>query len=247
MYETIKSKYDFSSWGKRLEEESIVLTNFIPWQKDCLEWQRSSKELFTGTDELRLTRTIWDNPEDEDSRVLIDVYETSSFAQAKECLIELLASNQLEERLPEGPDDLGEVSFMHIEGIPPTVLWLRGNLCLSVDSFGKKDVDVLTWAYRLDSRIMDKPKVDRLILSLTSQKDEVNLEEEVKIDFSLPWQLCEDGYYKFFAAGGELFFRGQELYFCAQRKGEAVIEAFAVEAGREPYRGRLILEVVSTP
>jgi len=243
MYEEIKNKYDFSSWGKRSEEKvSVVLENFIPWQEDCLGWERASKELFTGADEQRLLRTIWDDPKDRNSRVLIDVYETFSLTQAQECLLELLAGNQLE-RLPEGPKDLGGISFVHPEEVPPAAFWVRGNICLNVCSFGRKMIDVVNWSYRLDSRIMDKPKVDRFILTLTPEEDQVNVEQEVEISFSFPWQVGEDGYYKFFATGGELFFKGKQLHFRAQEEGEAVIEGFAVEAGREPYGGRLTLKV----
>ncbi|HHT9120662.1 MAG TPA: hypothetical protein ACFYD3_09020 [Candidatus Hypogeohydataceae bacterium YC41] len=246
MYEEIKEKYNFSSWGKKRKrpgrEISILLKNFIPWEEDCLGWKRASKELLTEADDRRIIRTVWDNPEDKNSRVLIDVYETFSRTHAQECLIQILANNQLE-LLPKGPDDLGEVSFVHPEGIPPAAFWLRGNLCLSVCSFGKKMVDVLSWTYKFDSRMMEKPKVERFILTLTPQSEQVNVEQEVGISFSLPWRLGEDGYYKFFAKGGELFFKEKELCFRAQKKGEAVIEAFALEAGREPYGGRLTLKV----
>jgi len=243
MYEKTKNKYDFSSWNKRSKEEmSVVLRNFIPWQEDCLGWTRANKEFFTETDERRLRRTIWDDPKDRDSRVLIDVYETYSLTQAQECLIELLANNQLE-RLPEGPKDLGGISFVHPEGVPAAAFWVRGNICLSVCSFGRKMIDVVKWSYRLDSRIMDKPKIDRFILMLTPEEEQVNVEQEVGIRFSFPWQIGEDGYYKFFATGGELFFKGKHLHLRAQEEGEAVIEGFAVEAGREPYGGRLTLKV----
>lgn len=85
--------------------------------------------------------------------------------------------------------------------------------------------------------------MDRFILTLAAEEDQVNVEQEVEISISFPWQVGEDGYYKFFATGGELFFKGKQLHFRAQEEGEAVIEGFAVEAGREPYGGRLTLKV----
>lgn len=249
MYEEIKEKYNFSSWGIRSGTGmSLLLRQFSPWEEDCLGWNRTTKESFADVDGRRLIRSVLGNPEDRDARLLVDVYESPTLTEAREYLIQLLASNQLK-RLPGGPDDLGEVSFMHPEGIPPAHFWLRGNLCIRVCSFGKREVAVLDCAYKVDRRIMEKPKVDRFTLTLTPppQKDRLSVEEEVRIDFSLPWQLGTDGYYKFFAAGGELFFRGQELHFRAQEKGEVLIEAFAVEPRREPYGGRLTLQVSNPP
>ncbi len=242
MNEEIKNKYDFPSWGQNPEEITIVLTNFVPWPEDCLGWNRTSLEFFTEAETRQLRRTIWDDPQNSDSRVLIDVYETPSFSQAQEYLIELLANNQLE-RLPDGPKDLGRISFIHPEGVAPAAFWIRGNLCLSIHSFGRKMVDAIEWSHRLDSRILDKPEVDRFTVTLSSEEERVNVEQEVEISFSFPWQIGEDGYCKFFATGGDLYFKGKQLYFRANNLGEAVIEALALEAGRESYGGVLRLKV----
>src|SRR5262249_50432132 len=162
---------------------------------------------------------------------LVDVYETASLAQAQKCLLEALANNQLT-RLPEGPNDLGEVSFIHPEGVPPAVFWVTGNLCVSVCSLGRTRLPVLDWAYRLQARMLDRPKVRRLDLALTPSKARLSVEEEVAVGVSLPRPLGEDGYYKLLAAGGELLFKGEEIFVRAQQKGELVVEAFAVEPGR---------------
>ena len=67
----------------------------------------------------------------------MDVHKAASFEDAQKCLLEILAKNQLA-RLPEGPADLGDVAFVHPEGVTPAAFWVIGSLCVSVASFGPK-------------------------------------------------------------------------------------------------------------
>jgi hypothetical protein len=59
----------------------------------------------------------------------------------------------------------------------------------------------------------------------------------------LPWSLGPEGYFKFFATGGTLTLRETAVVLRGTRPGEARVDAFAVEPGREPHTGSLTLIV----
>jgi hypothetical protein len=243
MYEDFQKRYHFSSWAKpSAKTMSLLLRNFTPWKQDCADWVRERRKLVAEAKSLRLLRTIWGNPKEPNSRVLIETREAASAAAARKCLLEVLSQNQYA-RLPEGPPDLGEVCFTHPDGESPAVFMAVGNLCLSVVSFGLNPVNVADWGRRLHSRIMERPRVARLEFTLTPKKAQMKVKEEQAIRFIFPRAVSDEGYCKFFAAGAELFLMNDELHVRALRKGEVVIEGYIVEPASQPATGRAMLVV----
>jgi hypothetical protein len=239
MHEDIKKRYNFSHWSKIAERgASLLLGDFTPWREDCLNWNRESKSVFPEAASRRLLRTVWDDPNDVDARVLVDVREMTSSANARKCMLEVLANNEMM-RLPEGPDDLGEVCFVHPEGAPPAVFWVTGNLCVSVASFGRKSIRVLDWGYKLHSRMVDKPLVEKLELALVPRATRMKVKEEQPLGFSLPRVLSDEGYFKFFVTGAELLLKKGEVHVRASQQGEIVVQVFVVEPGRPAEAGRV--------
>jgi hypothetical protein len=237
------SGYDLDALRRRVPDDSAELfLGFIPWSEDCERWTRSVAESLATSSTRSLFRTVWDNPTASGSRVLIDVAECASAVDAMDALVERLATNQLAQ-LPEGPRDLGATAFTHPDGVPPAAFFVRGNLCISVISFGSRDVAVVPWAARLDRRLGERPKTDRAVVTLQADRSKLKLGEVVAIRYSLPWRLGPEGYFKFFATRGTLTRRENALVLRVTRSGEARVEAFAVEPGREPHTGSVTLLV----
>jgi hypothetical protein len=236
-------RYDIEALRRRIPvDRAELFLGFVPWPEDCDGWRRSVREPLAETPGRAVLRTVWDDPDDREARVLIDVVESTSPFEAIEALVDRLVWNQLA-RLPEGPRGLGDAAFAHPEGAPPALFFARGNLCVPVVSFGRRSVDVGPWAYRLNSRLGDRPAVDRLTLSLRADPPAPKARQEVAITYELPWKPGDDGYLKFFAEGGTLARGDGRLIFKGARPGEARIEAFLLEPGREPYGGRLVLRI----
>jgi hypothetical protein len=185
---------------------------------------------------------VWDSPDSRALRVLVDVVESNSAAEAVEVLVERLEWNQLA-RVAERPSGLGDVAFVHPDGVPPAVFFTRGNLSVTVVSFGHEPLSVQPWAERFDRRLLERPAVERPTIALSSDRPTARAGTTLVLDYTIPWKFGDDGYLKFFAAGGVLVRREGRLTFTPTRSGEALVEVYQVEPGREPYVGRLVLDV----
>lgn len=237
------AEYDVAALRKRIPENRCELfVGFSPWPEDCQGWRRSVRERFGEASPRPLLRTIWDHPENRDTRVLVDVVELSSANRAMEALANSLKWNQLAV-LPEGPSDLGYASFIHPLGVPPAAFFVQGNVFVSVVSYASQPVDVEPWAYRIRHRLLDRPLEGRVTIGLETDRPSARIGEPYPIRYTLPWRMGEDGFVKIFAEGAVLTRETGRLSATGTRHGELALEVFAVEPGRETHVGRLRLPV----
>jgi len=233
--------YDARALRQRISEDRAELfLGFTPWQQDAQGWNLSIREKLASPPGKSIRRTVWDSQDNRNARVLIDIIECSSAADAIEALLEELAANQLA-RLVEAAPHLGVASFVHPEGVPPAVFFVRGNICIRVISFARSAVAVIPWAERLNERLNNEPRVEQNRLVLESNRKSVATGEEAPIFYTLPWMLGGDGFLKFLGSGGILVAREGRLFFKASKRGEAQIRGYALEPGREPHAGVLNL------
>ncbi len=231
--------YDIDLLRKRIpEDRSELYLGFAGWQEDFEGLVRSERQQVDEAPSRPVLRTIWDDPENREARVLLEIAARSSAEEALEALVERLSWNQLAQ-LPEGPDDLGYAAFVHPEGAPPLVYFILGNLCLTVASYGREHMPVLPLAARLDRRLLERPTVERMTISLESERGSAKVGEPVPIQFDLPWQLGEEGFVKLFSLNGTLRLEDDRPVLRGASPGPASVEALAVEPGRETYAGRL--------
>jgi hypothetical protein len=219
------------------EDRGEFFAEFLPWAEDVEDWTRSARETFAGKGDRTLLRTIWDNPEDRESRVLIDVVECASAADAVEALGDRLEANQLAE-IPEGPEALGLGSFQHPKLAPPALFYVHGNLAITVTSFGRKPVDVSNIARRLDAKLGERPiPADTLLRAYPMLQAEPRAKpgDEVVLRVNLPTRMREDSYLKVFVTGGTIARREGKLVTHSKAAGQIEIEAFLVEPGPEAY------------
>jgi len=239
----IQQKYNLEALQRRIpDDRAEVFLGFRPWEEDLAGWNRSVSQQLTETAARSVLRTIWENPDNRNTRLLIDVIECPSATEAIRALADRLEWNQLAQ-VPEGPPELGDAAFMHPQGIPPAVFFARGNLCISVASFGSQQTAVIPWAERLNRRLGARPAVERMTISLTADPSTPSVGEEVIITYSLPWKQGEGAYLTFFVVGGTMSRREGRLIFKGIRPGEATIDAFLLEPGRETYAGHLALNL----
>lgn len=235
--ETIRKRYGVDEiLGRIPDDRGEFLLEFTPWSEDLSGYRRSARERFVEAGKRVLLRTVWDNIEDRDSRVLIDVVECDSAADAVEALADRLEANQLAE-VPKGPDRLGLASFQHPASVPPAVLFARGNLAVTIVSFGRKPVDVVSIARRLEARLDERPAATLLTLPLKSEL-RAKPGQDIHFSYSMPKRTSEDSYVKVFVKGGTIARRDGELVTRASKAGEIEIEAILVEPGREPHVGK---------
>jgi hypothetical protein len=243
MAEKMTTRYDLKEFLSHIpKDEGELFIGFLPFQQEMKDWQPAMQEHLLEEGSRPLRRSVWNQTEEKDRRVLIDVAECSSAEQAMESLVIRLEGNELAQ-LDKGPDDLGTLSFMHPEGLPPAVFFTRGNLCVSVVSIAKKPVDVIKLAHILNQRMHDQPKIARDIILLTPEQDHVKVGQAVSVSYRLPWKLAEQGYLKFVVLGGSISREKDSLIIIGSKPGTLQLEVVAIEPGREPDGGKTTLHI----
>ena len=198
-------------------ERGLLLLGFKAWSGPQPDSEPALREQLAPAS----SRAVWDL---ERGRIAFTVNEHRSVQDALVALADELESNQLAE-LPRGPEDLGEVSFVHPPQAPPAVFFVRGNLTLGVFSFGREPVDVVPFARRVDAELRATPSGAR--------EGNVELREDrggLRIDTKYP---SRDAYVKVVARGAALSKSGEAVSI----EGRADdVEVYYLEPGREPQR-----------
>jgi hypothetical protein len=248
--ESIRKQYKIDEILRRIpEDRGEFFIEFVPWPEDVNDWIRSARETLGEEGDRVLLRTIWDNRTERDSRVLIDVVECGSTADAVESLADHLEGNQLAS-LPEGPSPLGLASFQHPDFAPPAILFVRANLLITVASFGRKAVNVSNIASRLNTRLDERPS-GMLPPGSASLRAKPLIQvapfarpgEEVLLGLNLPARKDEDGYVKLFVTGGTIRRHERQLVTRVHDTQQIQIEAFLLEPGREAYVEKSIIKI----
>lgn len=243
MTEEITTRYDVKEFLFHIpKDEGELFIGFSPSQQDMEDWQHTMQENLLEEASRPLRRSVWNQLEASDRRVLIDVTECSSAEEAMESLVIRLEGNELAQ-LDKGPDDLGTVSFMHPEGSPPAVFFTRGNLCVSVISIAQQPVDVLKLAQVLNHRLQGQPKIARDIIQLKPGQDHAKVGQAVSVSYQLPWKLAELGYLKFTVHGGSIAREKDSLIITGSKPGILQLKAIVIEPGREPDGGKISLSI----
>jgi hypothetical protein len=236
--QSIREHYGIDEILQRIpEDRGEFFAEFSPWPEDVGEWKRSAREKFAEKNDRTLIRTVWDNPEDRESRVLIDVVECVSAADAVEALGDRLQANQLAE-IPEGPQALGMGSFRHPEFAPPALFYVHGNLAITVTSFGRKPVQVSNIASRLDAKLSERPiPADTFLRAYPMLQTQLQAKpgDDVVLRLNLPARKREDSYLKVFVTGGTIARREGKLVTHSKTPGQIEVEAFLVEPGAQAY------------
>lgn len=229
------SRYDAAEIMRRFPPEpSELFRGFVAWAEDVGKSRRSVRETLAETPGRVLRRTVWDDLEERDRRLAVDVVECATAREAVVALLDRLEWNQLS-ALPEGPSDLGVAAFMHPEGVPPAVFFARANLCISVVSFARRPAAVLPVAHRIDRRLTaPTPAVGPRL-----QIEKAEAREGIGLTVRLPFPLAEDGYLRYETVGGSLEIRGDDIVVLPRALKEVRVRVFAIEPGREPAVGTL--------
>lgn len=143
------TRYDIESLRARVPKDAgREARGFDPQVVRTDGWRVSMREALRDGAGRPHTRVVFDANEAPDERVLVEVIECSSPADALDALLERLAGNQLA-RLPEGPAQFGFAVYEHPAEAPPAIFFARDNVCVTVASFGSRATPVQDWAERV--------------------------------------------------------------------------------------------------
>jgi len=219
-------------------DEGDLFRGASAWGEDVPDWRRSVREELQEATGRRLRRTVWDDPKSESARLVVDVVECPSAAEAVRALLERLEWNQLAE-VPAGPQGLGIASFAPPEGVPPEVMFARANLCVSVGSFARRAVAVLPVAAALDRRLVVTPMAGGAALRVEAERG--GRGGLVVLRVVVPFRLGEEGHLRYRARGGTLEIREDQVVVIPVAGAEVQVEVFAEEAGRAAGAGSVVI------
>jgi len=220
------------------QDQGDVFRGAWAWAEDLPGWRRSVREDLQDAPGRRLRRTVWDDPEHESARVVVDVVECASAAEAVKTLLERLEWNQLAE-VPAGPQGLGIASFSHPEGVPPAVFFARANLCVSVASFARRAVPVVPVATALDRRLVAEPALGGPPLRVEAERDARGGLAVLRV--AVPFRLADEGHLRYRARGGTLEIRDDRVVVILVARAEVQVDVFAEESGRAAATGRVVI------
>ena len=208
------------------------------WAEDLPGWRRSVREDLQDSPGRKLRRTVWDDPKDPSARVVVDVVECQSAAEAVMALLERLEWNQLA-LVPAGPVGLGIASFAHPDGVPPAVFFARANLCVSVASFAKRAVPVVPVATALDRRLVAETPAGGPTLRVEAERGGRGGPAVLRV--VVPFPLGEEGHLRYRARGGTLEIRDDQVVVIPVGGADVQVDVFAEEAGRAAGAGRVVI------
>lgn len=246
MREELQRQYDWVAVRERLPaDRGDLFLGFAPAEQEHPGWRRVALEVLPEAPGRRLRRTVWEGVDTRDIRVQADVIECTSADGALDALGDRLEYNQLAQ-LDPGPAGLGYVSFVHPAGAPPAAFFVRGNLCTMVASIGRRAVEILTWASRLDSNLADRPAISREGVILRPRNGGARTGTPLPVELEIPLDFQPD-LVKVFAEGArlaqsEVTDRPRSFLLTPSGPGEVRVQAFALAAGKEAVSGSLVLE-----
>jgi hypothetical protein len=168
------------------------------------------------------TRAVWNLLRSRDARIAVTATEHASVRDALRALAQELEGNQLA-TLPRGPEEVGEISFVHPPEAPPAIFFVTGNLTIGVFSFGREPVDVLPAARSMDADLRKEPQASR-----EGGIDVFFVEREVHVK---PKWEGPDGYLKVISPSSDLRKEGDTITGIAEQDAHV----YYIEPGRETY------------
>ncbi len=220
----MKRKKSSTQWLEKARGGGLVLVGYRAWLARPQGWgvPRVKEKLGPSG-----TRAIWDDPQRPGARLAVMVEECGSSDDALRVLAQALEANQLA-TLPQTPEGLGDMGFMHPEGVIPAVYFVRGNLMVLVTSFGSVPVEVRSHAASMDAEFQIRPEEAR--------EGGMDLERgegggSLRILSRAKWR-GEDGYLKAFAPGASLGVEGGSVVVKSPSRARE-LQVFLVESGRE--------------
>lgn len=216
---------------------SILLIGFAPTEEDFPGWKKSFEHLFAEGGRPFMHRTVWDNPDNRDQRVLVDCFECESQSTALERAHRLIEGDTARSSEPV-LDDLLSPVYQQSPGFSISVV---GNLVISVKRFGFIDIDTRRWALEIRELATLKPSESQEDLKLDVSQTQAASIGCLCVSFHGDPSCDEFVQLRFFGSGGELSLENGLVLFESKGLGNASLEGFGWCYDGRVMSGRLCL------
>src|SRR5262245_26805926 len=220
-----------------------LFTGYAPAFRSATGWRHTFRQHRPGPHGGVIRRVVFDNTEDPNRRLLIDVAEFPTAQLARDYV--RAAKDGANFAIAEGPARFGASSLAFPYKQPRSLYFCRANLMLWICSCSRENVLVEPWADQMLQDLAQEPTTEsRNDLVLTAERDQLDARGATRIRVSLRWDRGEWAWRKFKATGGTLS-RASEgddvIFWPTAREPKQAVTGWTFEPGRETYHGRMSL------
>jgi hypothetical protein len=231
----MESKYDQNEWeqgtalGRRL-----FIYNYGMKGNEFAGWELIKTAVMESGPGVEEKIYMWQRKKSqEEELVQVSVFESSYWRHAQHHLMNQL-HHCMRPDIPRGKGKTAGIGDVQYIGQAPeskdtTAVFLsRGNLQINIRSVGKKPVDVVSLAKKLDNRFIKPPtKTEEkagLVSALKPGKLKVKKDERAVVLDTLPEPVSRSGWIKVNVPEGELRRDGDVLYYTCEKAGQKNVE-----------------------
>lgn len=240
--------FEFDKWADSPAPGSkLFVSRFFLTPASLRGWRLEQSQSFEIGAGVPVTQTFWRRSGTKVDVILrANVYELPSLVDARRMLLQLLAGFQLPgvERIENS--EMEDVVFASSSG--SVVLFAAANMVFFLRNVGR-DIEPLTEAAALvNERLFNRPSPDSVkLLPLFSpfrfEKEEVLVNDEVKLLEAPPDDLGRKRLLKFFFDSGSMSLRDGAFVYRAEVPGEQTLTVYAIDANGNALEQRLELRV----
>jgi len=187
----------------------------------------------------------------KETLIEVIIAECTSIIEAHESIIDYMVGS-MANKIPSGEEkgvSIGDVSFVGFGENLLSITFARNNIMAIVRSVGDRDVDVKSFAKRLDEFLLSKDKSVKskntpIISTFTLSTQQMTSGGIVKILFNAKDQRGKELMFKLFTTAGPISMSGNDLISTCKKLGRHNVELYVINEDSLASNSNLDLNVV---
>ncbi len=231
----MENYYNIKKW-EEASTKNLFVWKFFLGGNEVPEWKLTEVRTTEGFKEGIAKEYYWENKEQKEEAIKIDIIECYSWQKAEEMLMNIV-NNHMAPRLAE--TKIGDTSYTGFGDVLQHIIFVRANMVVVLKSIGKKDISVKEFSAILDELFYSKPIASEkgvlpAIASFSIADRHVNITEKnaFKLEVTATDPLERPLWYKFFADNGEFLSTEGEIYFIPADGLKGMISVYATNENR---------------
>jgi len=187
----------------------------------------------------------------QETLIEVILIECNSIIEAHESIIDFMA-NSMAYKIPRGEErgiTIGDISFVGYGKRLLSITFARNNVMAVVRSVGNLDLDVKSFAKKVDEFIRSKGKTVKsknapIISAFTLSTQQTTAGATIKVSFNAIDPRGKDLMFKLFTTAGPISMRDNDLILECKKLGKHKVELYAINEDSFASNSKLDLSVV---
>jgi len=230
--------YNAEEWARKtIEGRQVYNYNYTLSGKEIKDWHLIKVVDLNESKEQVARAYIFETPDNPKKEMMrVDITETYSWRSAQANLYKHLTESMRRE-IPHGTKELSKVGDVNFVGrapesdIPVFISFTKGNLFISINSVGDKDINVSSIAIIVDEILGEIPTKSKIakqkIRVLKPTQVVLKANKETVLIKSLKKAAPRGAWVKIIVSDGELSRRGDTLIYVSDKEGKKQVNIFS--------------------